>query len=191
MRHGAGRLEVSGASLGAVLLDGTFQGGLEYHAQASGDGLDVDMRTSRNAYRRGPFFWVYGPGDTLDWRLRLNGDVPLQLDLETGASASRLDLTSLRVTDLRLGTGASATDIWLPENAGSTSVTIKSGAASVNVNIPETVAARIYVRGGLAGISVGRRFERTNGGYESPDFATATNRVELSVDTGVGAVNIR
>ncbi len=190
MHHGAGRLDVSGASLGTVLLDGTCQGGVDYHAQPTAGTLDVDMRSARDAFRRGPFF-MFGPGDSLDWRLRLNADVPLQLDLETGASASHLDLAGLKVTDLRLSTGASATDIWLPENAGSTRASIKSGAASVNVNIPESVEARISVQSGLAGVSVSRRFERREGGYESADFATAANRLELSVETGVGAVSIR
>jgi hypothetical protein len=190
IRHGAGRLDLAAAPLGTTLLEGTFQGGLDYRAQPSGDGLDVDMRPAERAFRHGRFF-MYGPGDSLDWRVRLNGDVPLQLDLETGASSSRLELTNLRVTDLRLSTGASSTDIWLPEKAGSTRASIRSGAAAVNVNIPETVAARISVQSGLADVSASRRFERTANGYESADFATATDRVELSVETGVGAVKIR
>ncbi|MHB0876759.1 MAG: LiaI-LiaF-like domain-containing protein [Anaerolineae bacterium] len=189
IRHGAGRLDVSGASLGAVLAEGTFQGGLEYRAQPGPSGLDVDMRSRRGAFRA-PFL-VFTPGDSLDWRLRLNADIPLQLDLETGASATRLDLSGLQVTELHLSTGASSTDIWMPGNAGSTRATVKSGAASVNINVPESVAARIRVQSGMASISVSRRFQRSDGGYESPDFATAANRLDLSVETGVGSVAIR
>lgn len=191
MRHGAGRLDVSGSSLGADLLAGTFQGGLEYQAQPTAGGLDVDMHTAHGAYRAAfmPFFWT--PASSLDWQVRLNSAIPLQLDIDSGASATKLDLLTLQVTDLRLNTGASATDILMPAGAGHTRATIKSGAAAVNVHIPESVAARIHVQSGLAGVSVSRRFERVQGGYESPDFAVAVNRLELNVETGVGAVDIR
>ncbi|MDZ4159985.1 MAG: hypothetical protein U1B80_09360, partial [Anaerolineaceae bacterium] len=55
--------------------------------------------------------------------------------------------------------------------------------------VPESVAARIRVEAGLAGVDVNtQRFPRRNGGYETPDYESAENRVDISVETGVGSL---
>ena len=33
-------------------------------------------------------------------------------------------------------------------------------------------------------------FPASSGGYESPDFGTATNRVEINIDGGLGSVRV-
>jgi hypothetical protein len=54
------------------------------------------------------------------------------------------------------------------------------------------VAARIFVKSGLSGITVDQaRFNRIGENYESPDYATAANKMEINVETGVGSVDIR
>ena len=192
IRHGAGRLDVDASAGPEELLSGTFGGGLERRVGRDGDTLDVDMRTPpRNfPFFMTPFHW--GPRATLDWTFGLNGDIPLTLNLETGASDARLDLTDLRVTDLRLQTGASATRLTLPANAGHTRAEIHSGAASVTIRVPSGVAARVRIKSGMAGITVDRgRFPRTGDAYQSADYDTAPNKVDLYVETGVGAVDVR
>ena len=59
------------------------------------------------------------------------------------------------------------------------------------MNVPAGVAARIRSRMALGSSDVDEaRFPRTSNGYESPDFATATNRVDIDVQGGVGSVRI-
>lgn len=112
--------------------------------------------------------------------------------MEVGASDTCLDLTGLRVMELRLRTGASSTEVRLPAHAGHTRASIKTGVSSLFLLIPEGVAAHIQTKGGLAAITVDRaRFPQTGGIYRSPDFETAENRVEIEVETGVGSVDIR
>jgi hypothetical protein len=192
IRHGAGRLHVDASAGLDELAAGTFGGGLDHRARREGDALEVDMRVPQ---RTAPFFvmpWFWGPRGALDWSFGLNREIPLSLDLQTGASDARLDLADLRVTDLRLQTGASATRLTLPANAGHTRAEIRSGAASVSIQVPSGVAARMRISGGLAGITVDRsRFPRTGGVYQSPDYDTAPNRVDLDIETGVGSVDIR
>ena len=192
IRHGAGQLSVDASAGPGQLMDGTFYGGLDPHVRRTGDTLDVDMRTPPSAF---PFFmmpWNWGSRGTLDWSFGLNGEVPLSLDLESGASDMRLDLADLRVTELRLQTGASATRITLPANAGHTRAEIHSGAASVAVRVPPGVAARVRVQGGMAEFKVDRdRFPRTGDVYQSADYDTASNKVDLHIETGVGSVNVR
>jgi hypothetical protein len=136
-----------------------------------------------------PFFPGWEP---LTWDVKLNEKIPLRLDASIGAAASTIDLSELKISSMRLSTGASSTSLTLPANAGSTKVVVKSGVASIDIFVPEGVAARIYATAGLGSIQVDRdRFPRIGSKYESPDYSGAENKVELMVDTGLGATNIR
>ena len=191
IRHGAGRLRVSGGAGPDELLSGSFGGGMEQQVRRKGDTLDVDMSVKVSAAHF-PFPWMWGARNTLDWTVSLNDQVPLSLNLEGGASDTNLDLTDLRVTDLRVQTGASSTEVTLPANAGETKVNISSGAASVRLRVPEGVAARVKAGGGLADINVDQdRFPRVGGVYQSEDYGTAENKVDIEIDTGVGSVSVR
>ncbi len=113
------------------------------------------------------------------------------LNLKTGASANQFDFTDLRLTDLKLETGASSTDLTLPANAGQTKVDIEAGAASVVIRIPPTAAARIRIRSGISGIDVGSRFQRIGDYYQSPDYDSAQNKADIYLQMGAGSVDIR
>jgi len=192
IRHGAGRLRVSAGAGPGELAAGTFGGGLDHRVRRDGDMLDVEMRVPSDGFPHFVMPWNWGPGGALDWSFGLNNEIPLSLDLETGASDTRLDLTDLRVTDLRLKTGASATDLTLPASAGHTRVDIGAGAASVNIRVPSGVTARIRVKGGLAGINVDTsRFPRMGDTYQSTDYDTAPNKVDVDIETGVGSIDVR
>jgi hypothetical protein len=183
--HGAGKIHVCAGAPAGTLLTGTFANGLDVRSRREGDRLMVKMRNP-------PGFWTWSPGTSLDWEMQLNTDIPLRLDIDSGASASILDLSDLQVTELDLDTGASSVELTLPARAGLTRADIDAGVAAVKVTIPDGVAARIRTQGGLSAINVNQsRFPSQGGGiYQSPDYATAANRVELEIESGVGAVDI-
>lgn len=188
VRHGAGRLNIhAGAGIGN-LVEGDFGGGLEQDVDRSGDLLDVKL--SLPTQELAPF--SFGEGYSLDWSLGVARDLPLSLDLETGANEAQVDLSELLVNELKLSSGASSTVLTLPANAGSTRVRISTGAASVRVNVPQGVAARIHAQGGLASIDIDQsRFPKSGGLYQSADYETAFNKVDLEIETGVGSVDVR
>ena len=189
--HGAGQLIVKSGAGSGELVNGAFGGGLDYRARREGDELNVKMRVSRDDFFFAPWMWGWGRG-MLDWSFSLNDGLPIALELQTGASDMQLDLADLRVTDLRLETGASSTRLTLPAQAGHTRVDIQAGAASINIRIPPGVAARIRAMGGVSSIDVDQsRFPRTGGVYQSADYDTAANRAEIDVQMGAGSVDIR
>ena len=183
--HAAGRLNVRAGASSTEVLNGDFDTEVDYKSQLQADQLQVKLRNS-------PHFWAWVPGESLDWDIRLNGDIPLVLKIDSGASASILDLTDLKVVELDINTGASSTEVKLPANAGTTLVDIDSGAASLNIHIPTGVAARIKVKSGIASVNVDlSRFPRLDGGlYQSADYAAAANHADITNDTGVGSVDI-
>jgi hypothetical protein len=183
--HGAGRFNLNSGAGPGEILNGVFGGGLDQKAKIADGRLELKMRSPAQ-------FWAWGPGDTLDWDVHLNQDLPLSLKVDSGASVSIFDLSDLKVTDLDVDTGASSTEIMLPGHAGMTNVDIDTGAASLKLHIPIGVAARIRVKSGLASVKINQdRFPRLEGGIcQSSDYATASNRADITINTGVGAVEI-
>lgn len=192
VRHGAGRLTIGAGAGSDQLLSGSFGGGLATTKSLDGGRLRVVMSVRDRDFSR----WFFGPwhrgwAGMLDWDFTLNPSVPLSLRLETGASETRLSLGELKVRELVLKTGASSTTIDLPRAAGHTLASIESGAAAVRLRVPEGVAASISVKSALAGIHVDTtRFPRSAGGYMSPDYDRAENKVEIHVETGVGSIEV-
>jgi hypothetical protein len=188
LRHGTGELIVGAGADAGLLYAGSFSGGVEKRLAREGDRLEVTLTSPDQDWTQ----WI-GPWGrrSQDWDLRLSRDVPISLAVETGASSNRLDLSELRVTDLRLQTGASASRLILPARAGPMRARLDAGAASVDVVVPTGVAARISGAMGVGALDVDeRRFPRRGSGYESPDFEMAENRVELDVQGGVGRVSV-
>ncbi len=188
--HGAGELRIDDRAGPGELLNGAFGGGVEQRTRRDGGETAVELRLPAQNI---PFFWFPAGPQELNWTIGLNPEVETRLELEVGASRNLLDLTNLRVVELRLQTGASASEIDLPARAGRTAAVVKAGAASVVMRVPQGVAARIRATGGLADINVDTaRFPRTGGGdYRSPDYDTAENRLDLEIETGVGSVQVR
>jgi hypothetical protein len=190
---GAGRLSIHSGAHSGELVIGTFGGGLDYHARREGDLLDVEMSMPKHAFPRFflPWTWWDSQG-AFHWSFSLNREIPIVLELKTGASETCLDLSELRITELRLKTGASSTRLTLPAHAGHTRASIKAGAASLNIQIPSGVAARIRIDGSLAGVHVDTgRFPRVGNAYQSSDYETAANRADITAEIGAGSIDIR
>jgi hypothetical protein len=186
LSHGAGRLDIASGAGMNNLVEGDFGGGIDLDSRRNGDALDASLRVPVQVF---PFSWW--PGSTLDWNVRLNREVPLTLEVEGGANDTRIDLRDVRVNDLTLKSGASSTNLTLPARAGMTRARVSSGAASINIAVPEGVAARIRWRGGLSTVNVNQaRFQRLGDTYQSPDYDSAANKVDLDVEMGVGSVTV-
>lgn len=124
--------------------------------------------------------------------MNLTPDIPLRLDVNSGASETKLNLTDLKITVLNVDTGASSTSISLPAKAGLTDVRIDAGAASVDIQIPEDVAGRIRVESGLAGIHIDtKRFPKSAGIYMTPGYDEAENKADIFIHAGVGSIDVR
>jgi hypothetical protein len=176
---GGGELMIHRAERGD-LISGTFQGGVVQHLNGPGR---VAIKPPNEAYR----FVDWAP---LRWDVGVTTEIPVDLRLDTGANRSTIDLSPLRVRRLELHTGASETRMRLP-TTGQTAVRVECGFAKVTLEVPDGVAARIHGQMGLGALEVNRaRFPRTDGGWASPDFDAAENRVDITVEGGFGSVFI-
>lgn len=139
-----------------------------------------------------PGFLFGQDNGTASVNVALTPSVPLTLNVQSGAADTSLDLSNLLVSSLTVQLGASRAEIDLPAAAGATTATVRGGAAGVTLTIPPGVAAQIQQRGGLSTFQVDQtRFPPVGAGqYRSPDYATAANKVDLTVETGASTVTI-
>ncbi|MFL5685698.1 MAG: hypothetical protein ACJ77D_06545 [Chloroflexota bacterium] len=181
IRFGAGTLDSTVAERGHV-VDGRFVGGVLHRGDAR-SGIELEQDTSYGM----PFLQRESA-----WTLGLTGEVPLELKVDAGASRTRLDLSETKIWRLELRTGASETTVTLPRAAGVTDVKADAGAASLTFIVPNGVAARIRPKVVIGSIRVDEdRFPRSGSDYQSPDFGSAPNRVDLEINGGVGSVRVR
>ncbi len=137
--------------------------------------------------------FVAGRSDAAQMDLTLAPSVPISsLTVQTGATDARLDLSSLHVSALDMSIGAATTWLRMPESAGVTTAHISGGASTLTIEVPQGVAAQIQLRGGLSTVDVDQsRFPQVSDNlYRSPDYDTATNKVDLNIETGVTTIQI-
>ncbi len=159
--------------------------------QVRGMQLADDVTGVLNLSVPGRGIWPFGDNG-LRLNASLNREVPMDLTVKTGASDAQVDLTGLQVRRLEMEVGASRLSLRLPAKAGTTEAEVKAGAARVSISIPQGVAARITAETSVGSFNVDTsRFPKVGNRYESPGFATATNRVDLTVKSGVASINIR
>ena len=188
IQHGAGRLEIKAGAEDGCLVSGTCAGGANIRSQINGELLEATLSIPDITT---PWFG-WGPVISFDWSMSFVRRFPFELALDTGATETRMDLSDLMVSKINLNSGASSTRIILPANAGLTTGSFKTGAAALELIVPANVAARIRASGGLASITVDRnRFPRNGSIYQSLDYDSSTNRIDIQVETGVGSVDIR
>ena len=190
--HWAGRFTLGAGAEPKDLSSGNFRGGLDHITRREGDHLNVTLGVKDSGFPLVVFPWFWHGQHHLNWDLSLTDEIPLDLIFKIGASDNCLVLTDLKIENLRIETGASQTEIHLPDCMSFTKVLVKSGISAVNIFVPEDVSARIRISGGLLDARVDRnRFPKSGGYFQSPEYETATHKVDIRVEMGVGSVKIQ
>jgi hypothetical protein len=180
IQYGAGELTTHAAA-GGHLVDGQFLGGVAHRQDGPGR---VELR--QDMTNGWPWF-----DRRHAWDVGLTAELPLDLRVDGGATRMVLDLRDLKLRSLELHTGASGTRVLLPRAAGATAVRAESGAAELVFEVPTGVAARIRSRMVLGSTQIDQgRFPPTALGYESLDYASAQNRIDIDVQGGVGSLKV-
>lgn len=154
--------------------------------------------------------WAACNGGT-DWLIQLNPSVSYDITALTGGGNVKIDLTGLTVTRLAAETGGGNMEVTLPDKAenldvfaktgagkvtlnvgnltGNNTINASSGAGEVTVVLPKGAAARIKVSQGNVIVDPG--FTKINDTtYETPGYQNAVDKVDITVGSGAGKVNI-
>jgi len=167
--------------------------------------------STRQSWFRLP--WAACNGAT-EWQIHLNPNVPSDITAHSDGGNVKLNLAGMAVTGLSADTGGGNMDVVLPDNAANLNVTARSGAGNVTVEIgsgttgsntvnassgagnvvvgvPGGMAARIHATSGMGKVIVDSRFGKIDSKtYQSPDYESAADKVEITLKSGAGNVSV-
>ena len=201
-----------------VLTSGTLQyfenQGLPARTLDSSNGVATLMLRGGAAGR--PWFrfpWAACNGAT-EWQIHINPMVSSEITAHSDGGNVKLNLAGMAVARVSADTGGGNMEVVLPDNTtnlnlstqtgagnvvvessgvlkGSNLINAKSGAGNVDVRIQNGIAARIHVTIGVGVAIVDPRFSKIDKNtYQSPDFDSAADRVEVTVQSGAGNVSV-
>ncbi|HEY6075096.1 MAG TPA: LiaF domain-containing protein, partial [Anaerolineales bacterium] len=149
-----------------------------------------------------------------EWQIHLNPAVSSDITAISGGGNVKLDLDGMDITRVSADTGGGNMDLVLPDNTQDISVTAhsgagnvtvemgdgitgesivnaKSGAGNVTVHIPRGIAARIFATTGMGKVIIGSQFNQVGDHtYQSSDFDSAANKIDITAKSGAGNVSI-
>ena len=128
-------------------------------------------------------------GGSYRWDLSLTTTIPLELSINTGVGRSTLDLQNLNLSKLAIDTGVGETVLTLPAS-GRYQASLNTGVGAATITLPANLAARIEVSKGVGAVNVKGNFIHEGDRYTSANYVAASNRVDLYVSGGVGAITI-
>ena len=159
----------------------------EIETDREGDTLQLAVQQKSEGFGS----WLSGNRRRASWNIRLNPAVPLDLDVNAGASNVDIDLAGLQVSSLNLDIGASDTTVVFPAKGPSTDVQIDAGAASVRMVIPEGVATRINVSSAASSVNIpNARFTKNGDSYQTAGYDTAERKLTIGLDAGAANISV-
>jgi hypothetical protein len=185
---GAGELSIAGGS--EALMDATFrynvadwQPRVNYTVSGSQGELVVGHQDTEPSIPA-------GDAVVNDWNLLFNNDVPIDLEIQTGAGACELDLHTLDLTGLLIEVGAGNTTIDLSGDLEhDLNATIHGGVGQLSVMLPGEMGVRVSADTGLGGLT-NSGLRREGEYYVNEAYGSAPNTLFLDISAGVGAINL-
>lgn len=123
------------------------------------------------------------------WSLALARDLPLALDVSAKVGDLKLDLADLRLKSLSLGGGVGDATVDLP--GGGYAAKLHTNVGDLAFSVPRGAAVRVRVDTGVGDFRAPEGFSRDGDLYTSPGYAEARDRIDLTVSSGVGDIELK
>lgn len=173
LRLGAGTYRLAGGTASGLVEVTADQPTIASDVSRSGDLAAVRLSTAIERWG-----WDWRGGHT--WQIGVATGVPAMLDMQAGAGTFHVDLSMLSIVSARFGIGAAELTVVVPRPVGEVPIRIDGGAASFVIAIPAGVQARVATSGLVT----------TSGPSETPGYATAADRVTVTVTGGAASVRV-
>jgi hypothetical protein len=126
-----------------------------------------------------------------EWDVRLNEDVPMELDVALGAGASDLDVSALSIRRLDLNVGVGDVELDLTgDRDRDLDVTIRGGIGEATVLLPQKVGVEAEVEGALGELDVSG-MTRVGDTYVNEAHGASEATITLDIEGGVGAISLK
>ncbi|NDJ60496.1 MAG: hypothetical protein GYB67_05185 [Chloroflexi bacterium] len=143
---------------------------------------------------RGAVGWI-GSNQQLKWDVALSPQIPMLLDIHSGAGQNQFDLSKLQLTSLSVVGGAGETNLTMPGNR-QYAVQINTGVGRASVNIQEnaTVDLTMRIGTGEVNMAIGNNASinaRLTGGIGVTNVIIPSDAaVRVEANAGIGSINV-
>jgi len=186
MKMGAGKLRVGGGTSDLMSADFTYnvdswKPEVRYDAAGDQGHLTIQQPSGSHNFR----------GRTrYDWDVRLNSQVPMEMNVEMGAGKATLILAGLNLNQLEVHMGAGEADIdlngpWTHD----VDVSVEGGVGKATLHLPRDVGVRATVEGGLGTIHAGD-FSKNGNVYTNSAYGKSRVNLNINVEGGMGEVDL-
>ncbi len=189
-------LEIN-AGAATVNLSGNADAGTDLykaHIAYSGTKPDVVFDASSRKLtisQRGSNFLVF-QSSRFEVDLQINPKVTWAVELNTGATTSKLALSQVQLKSLSLNSGAGKDEITLGPAFAIVPVEIDGGALTVRIHRPQGVAASVDVSGGAVNLNADGEGMHGIGhqSYRSPGWLQASGGYKVEINGGACTVTL-
>ena len=123
------------------------------------------------------------------WDLKLTDSIPLGVEFESAVGEQTVDLRGLKVSELNGNLAVGQMHLTLPES-GSLRGSLDCAVGRVVIVVPAGAAVRIKAETAVSTVSMPPGFTRNGQVISSPQAATASQVMEITVSLPVGIINI-
>ncbi|MFH0913983.1 MAG: DUF5668 domain-containing protein [Chloroflexota bacterium] len=187
------RVEID-LAMGNLSLSGLPAGSANLVEADTGDTLEARFQRQGSegtlCLERGADFTFWREGEER-WQARLHPGIPLAVRAKMSLGNLNLDLSELRVRELRLETELGNTTVKMP-SSGVLTANIKANLANLEVTVPKGVALRLRAASDLSTLEVDQsRFPQKGDYYQSPDFESTTSRIEMELKANLSRAVVK
>ncbi|MFZ2052931.1 MAG: toast rack family protein [Candidatus Aminicenantales bacterium] len=187
LKMGAGEMRVSGGARTLMEAEFTYRTRrrppeVDYHVSGGRGVLTVRHRRSG-----GPFLG----SSKNEWDVRLNGGIPVKLEVDLGAGESRLDLSDIDLRSLTIDMGVGEMKLDLRGSyEQDLDVSIDGGIGSGTIYLPRNLGVRVRVDGGIGSVHA-PGFAKNGHVYTNDNYGKSPVTIDVSVDAGIGSIDLR
>lgn len=186
IKMGAGKLRVAGGTTDLMNADFTYNVDSwkpAVHYDMNGDQGHLTIQQPSGSHNH--------PGGTrYDWDVRLNAQVPMQMNVNMGAGKADLILAGLNLSRVNVNMGAGEADIDLDGRwTHDVQASVQGGVGKAVLNLPQDVGVRATVQGGLGAIKA-RGFSKNGNVYTNDVYGKSPVNLDIDVQGGLGEVDL-
>lgn len=183
LKFGAGKINIAGGS--DILVSGTLESNFMK--------LNKDSEVQDGVQKinlRGEGSWRGFGRTTNNLNLNLSNDIPMKLNIDTGAVDANFDLSGLMAESIDINTGASSLKVALGDKLDKSELKIKAGASSVDITLPRTAGVKLRISSGLTSKDLKDFKQIDSNNYETDNYQSATKKIDMDFDLGATSLKI-
>jgi hypothetical protein len=136
--------------------------------------------------------WSWDGWEKKDWEIRLTDRIPINLNIDTKASRTDLDLSELKINNFNLEAKATNVDIKIGDLVNELVVRVDASATKLSISLPEGMGLRIENHSTLSSTSFSwLSLKGRDNIFETPNYEEASHKLTLYLDGSVIKLKIK